>query len=78
MLINFESVRDTQNMSMNHDYETWVRFQIPSTKTSVEITMTSYPVGNITSLTRKPCILDKKVTMEHYQEVMVTLSENLS
>jgi len=40
-----------------------------------EITMTSYPVGNKTFLSREPCIADKKVTMERYQEVMFALSE---
>jgi len=42
-----------------------------------EITMTSYLVANKTSLPRGPCIADKKVTMERYQEVMVALSESV-
>jgi len=42
-----------------------------------EITMTSYPVGNKTSLSRKQSIADKKVTMDHYQEVKVALSESV-
>jgi len=64
-----------------------------------EITMTSYLVGNITSLSRKPCFPDEKllrnairkswslyqnpscnwpeVTIDHYQEVMVTHSESI-
>jgi len=37
--------------------------------------MTSYPACNKTSLSRKPCIPDKKVTIERYQKVMVALSE---
>jgi len=37
--------------------------------------MTSFPVGNKTSLSWKPCILHKKIGMERYQEVMVGLSE---
>jgi len=32
---------------------------LPEAPPSVEITMTSYPAGNETSLSRKPCILDK-------------------
>jgi len=39
--------------------------------------MMSYPVSNKTSLSRKPCIADKKVTMERYLEVMVALSESV-
>jgi len=39
--------------------------------------MTSYPPYNKTSLSRKPCIQDKKVTIERYQEVMVALSESV-
>jgi len=42
---------------------------------SEEITMTSYPACNKTSICRKPCIPDKKVGMERYQEVEVALSE---
>jgi len=38
--------------------------------------MTSYPVGNKITLSWKPCIADK-VTMDHYQQVMVTLSESV-
>jgi len=45
------------------------------TPPSGEITMTSYPPYNKTSLSRKPCIPGKKVTIERYQEVMVALSE---
>jgi len=40
------------------------------------LTMTSYPVGNKTSLSRKPYITDKKLLMERYQEVMVAMSES--
>jgi len=39
--------------------------------------MTSYPVGNKTSLSWKPCIPDKKITMERYQEVMLSLSKSV-
>jgi len=39
--------------------------------------MTSFPVSNKTSLSQKPCIPDKNVTMEGYQEVMVALSESV-
>jgi len=39
--------------------------------------MTSYWVCNKTSLCRKLCIPDKKVTMERYQAVMVALSESV-
>jgi len=38
-----------------------------------EITMTSYLAVNKTSLSWKPCIPDKKVNTEHYQEVMVSI-----
>jgi len=46
---NFETVTDTWNMSMNHDYETGVALSDSVNKTcgnapSGEITMTSYPV----------------------------------
>jgi len=51
-------------MSMNHDYETGVAlsdsfqisFKICESPNSGEITMTSFPVGNKTSLSRKPYI----------------------
>jgi len=51
---------------MNHDYETGVslRFHqqnLCKTLPSGEITMTSYPVGNKTSLSRKPCVPDKRL-----------------
>jgi len=46
----------------------------PEALPSVEITMTSYPACNKTSLSRKPRIPDKKVAMELHQEVMVPLS----
>jgi len=39
--------------------------------------MTLFPVGNKTSLSRKPCILDKKVGIKRNQEVMVALSESV-
>jgi len=39
--------------------------------------MTSYPACNETLLSQKPCIPDKKVTKERYQEVMVALSESV-
>jgi len=39
--------------------------------------MTSYPVYNKTVLSEKPYIPDKKVAMDHYQEVMVALSESV-
>jgi len=39
--------------------------------------MTSHPVGNKTLVSRKPCIADKKVTMERYREVMVALTESV-
>jgi len=42
-----------------------------------EITMTSYPARHKTSLSQKPCIADKKVTTNHYQEVMFALSESV-
>jgi len=42
------------------------------------LTMTSYPVGHETSLSRKPCIADKKVIMERYQKVMVALSAEIA
>jgi len=40
------------------------------------MTMTSYHGGNKTSLSLKPCI-PKKVTIDHYQEVMVALLESV-
>jgi len=40
-----------------------------------EITVTSYPACNKTSLSRKPCILDKMLFIERHQEVIVALSE---
>jgi len=39
--------------------------------------MASYPVGNKSLLSWKPCIPDKKIIMERYQEVMVALSESV-
>jgi len=46
------------------------------TDPSGEITMTSYPACNKSSLSQKPCIIDKKLLcMKCYQEVMVALSE---
>jgi len=41
------------------------------------LTMTSYAVGNKTSLSRKTCIADKKVNRDHYLKVMVALSESV-
>jgi len=61
----------------------WSLFQNPSWKNHLksppirEITMTSHPACNKTSLSQKPCIADKKVIMDHYQEVMVALSESV-
>jgi len=40
-----------------------------------EIMMTLYPACNKTSLSRKPCIPDKNVTMVCYKEVMVAFPE---
>jgi len=58
---NFETVRDTQKMSMSHDYETGVAFSDSVNKTCVkrplasgEIIMTSHLVGNETSLSTHP------------------------
>jgi len=48
----------------------------PEAPPSGEITMTSYKAFNKTSLSRKLCIPDKKLTMERYQEVVVALSES--
>jgi len=50
------------------------RVKLPPGK---EITMTSYPACNKTSLSRKPCIPDKNVTMERYQKVMVAFSKSV-
>jgi len=60
--------------------KSWSLFQNASCKIAWsapcgEITMTSYSVGNKTSLSQKPCIKDKQINMEFYQEVMVALSE---
>jgi len=44
---------------------------------SGDITMTSYPACNKSSLSRILCILDKKVGMERYQEVTFALSESV-
>jgi len=57
-------------------------FRIPHEKSPEappggEITMTSCPACNKTSLSRKPNIPDKNVTMERFQEVMVALSESI-
>jgi len=50
----------------------------PETFPSGEITMTSYPVGNKTSLSRKPCISNKKfITMDRFHEIMLALSESV-
>jgi len=61
----------------------------PEAPAGGEITMTSYLLGNKTSLSRKPGIPDEKlliketmhpiekVTMERYQEIMVALSESV-
>jgi len=130
---NSKTVRDTRNMSLNHDYETgialsdsvnkpcvkrlladkslWRHFRLaikpchlenhasqlknyygtligshgPSFRIrhikerkaplGGEFTMTSYPVGNKTSLSRKPCIPNKKLIWNTIQEVIVALSE---
>jgi len=63
---NSETIRDTRKMSMNHAINVKTLFQIPSTKPvwnapSGEITLTSYPACNKTSLSRKACIPDKKL-----------------
>jgi len=49
----------------------------PEAPPSGEIMMTSYWVCNKSSLFRKPCISDTKVTIEPYQEFMVALSESV-
>jgi len=46
--------------------KSWLLFQNPSKKVraalpSGQLKMTSYPAGNKTSLSRKPCIADKKL-----------------
>jgi len=41
--------------------------KLPEAPLSGENTMTSYPIGNKISLSRKPCIPEKKVNMEHNQ-----------
>jgi len=62
---------------MERDQEVTVDLQNPSWK-SLEappggcmIMITSYTASNKTSLSRKPCIADKKDTMDHYHEVLV-------
>jgi len=54
-------------------YPAWSHKKSPEAPPGGEIMMTSNPVNIKTSLSRKPCIADKKVTMERYQEVMVAL-----
>jgi len=50
------------SLSRSHGRPFGIRHEIlPEAPPSEEITMTSYPVGNRTSLTWKPCIADKKL-----------------
>jgi len=65
---NFETVRDTRNMSVNHDYETEVALSdhndvISCGQLNLVISETMHPT--------------QKVTMERYQEIMVALSESV-
>jgi len=48
-------------MSMNHDYETGVALSDSVKTTCEENTMKSYPVGNKSWLSRKPCAADTKL-----------------
>jgi len=64
-------------LSGSHDRSFTIRHEkLPEAPPSGEITMTSYPVSNKTSLSRKPSI-PNKVTMERYQEVMIALSQSV-
>jgi len=62
----------------SHDRSFTIRHEKPpEAPPSSEITMASYPACKETSISRKPCIPDKKNTIERYQEVMVALSESI-
>jgi len=50
---------------------------LPETLPSVEITMTSYPACNETSLSRNPCILDKMLVWNAISKSW-SLYQNLS
>jgi len=76
MFNNFETVRNTQNMSMNHDYETGVALSDSVNKTCVKRPLAENMISgwqkNLSiSETMSPRY---KVTMGRYQEVMVALS----
>jgi len=59
-----------------HDRSFRIRHEnSPEVPPSGGFTMTSYLACNKTALSRKPCITDKKVIMDRYQEVMFALSE---
>jgi len=67
-----------ETLSGSHGRSFRIRYKkSPAVPPTEEITMTSYPACNETSLSRKPCIPDKKVHMEHYEEVMVALSQSV-
>jgi len=63
------------SQSGNHARSFRIRHQkLPETPASGEITMTSYLFGNKISLSRKPCIPDKRST--RYNAYYLTLHEN--
>jgi len=62
-------------LSGSHSRSFRIRHVIsPGAPQGGEIMMTSYPVGNKTSLSWKPSISDKNITKENYQKVMIALS----
>jgi len=77
---NSETVRETRNMSMNHDYKTGVALSDSVNKTCVKRFLADKSLWHHFRLAIKSRYLRNhtsqiKFTMERYQEVMVTLSE---
>jgi len=79
---NSESVRDTWNVSINHDYETGVALSDSVNETCVKRPLAEKSRWPHIRLAIKPLNIGNhasqlKVTMESYQEVMVALSESV-
>jgi len=71
---NFETVRDTRNMSMNHDYETGVSLSESVNKTCVKRRLAEKSRWRHVLLeTEASQMKSYYVTMERYPEVMVAL-----
>jgi len=79
---NFETVRDTRNMSMNHDYETGVALSDSVNKTCVKRPLAEKSRWRNFRLAIKARYLwnhasQLKITIERYQEVMVALLKSV-